>query len=242
MVLFPFLPEGVVMDDRGLRTYEMLMRVRDFGAEQAASFPPASLGAELFAQVSAAATELGNNVAKQVSGSTSAQQGTATKAVARAALRDGLERLRRTARSMAPTMPGLDSKFRIPRNATDQELLGVAEAFLADATPLSGDFRRFAMPADFLAELEEHIAEFRTALSSQQSGRGHQVMATAAIDDTLEGALSAVQQLEAIVGNTFEDDPARLAGWTSARHIARSARKRTTEGTPTTPAPTPAVP
>lgn len=220
------------MDDKDLRSYEMVLRVGGYGAERAASFPPTSLGGELFAKVSAAATELGNHVAQQVSGSTSARQGTATKAVARAALRDALERLRRTARSMSQTMPGIDSKFRIPRNLSDQQLVGTAQAFAADAAPLKADFIRFAMPADFLDDLNDLITEFRSSLTTQQTGKGHQVMATAAIDDTLDEALSAVRQLDAIVRNTFHDDQAELAAWMSARHVERSPRtKKTTPPT-----------
>lgn len=229
------------MDDRELRSYEMLMRVDNFGDENTAFFPPASLGGELFARIKAAVTKMANHVAQQVSGSTSARQGTATKSMAREALREDLERLRRTARAMSKTMPGIDSKFRIPRNATDQELIGTAQASAADALILKNDFIRFAMPADFLDDLNEHIADFQTSLTTQQTGKGNQVMATAAIDDTLEEALDAVRQLDAIVPNTFHNDPARLAAWASARHVERAARKPQTStatpgSTPTPPA------
>lgn len=216
------------MDDKDLRSYEMVLRVRDHGAERAASFPPTSIAGELFAKVSAAATELKDHVAQQVSGSTSARQGTATKAVARAALREALERLRRTARSMSHTMPGIDSKFRIPRTLSDQQLIATAEASVADAAPLKNEFIRFAMPANFLDELNDLVAEFRSALTNQQTGKSHQVMASAAIDDTLDEALSAVRQLDAIVRNTYHDDPAELAAWTSARHVERSPRTKKT--------------
>lgn len=221
------------MEEKEIRRYEMVTRVRDFGAERAASFPAATLGGELFAAVDAAARELAGHVAAQISGGSAAQQGTATKAASRAALREQLEMIRRTARSMSLTAPALDSKFRIPRNSTDQELLGTARAFAADATPLKGDFLRFALPADFLDELNEQIEEFEAATSRQQKGKGHQVSATAAIDETLERALSAVRQLDAIVRNTFRQQPSLLAAWESARHVERTARtKKTTETAP----------
>ncbi|MBC8032492.1 MAG: hypothetical protein H7Z16_20580 [Pyrinomonadaceae bacterium] len=230
------------MDDRELRSYEMLMRVDNFGDENTAFFPPASLGGELFARIKAAVLKLANHVAQQVSGSTSARQGTATKAMAREALRDDLERLRRTARAMSKTMPGIDSKFRIPRKATDQELIGTAQAFATDAIPFKADFIRFAMPADFLDDLNKHISDFQRALASQQTGKGNQVMATAGIDDTLAEALDDVSQVDAIVRNTFHADAARLAAWTSARHVERSPRR--TPSSPATPpgTPTPPVP
>jgi hypothetical protein len=229
------------MDDKELRSYEMLMRVDNFGDENTASFPSASLGRISFGAVKEAVAKLANSVAQQVSGSTSARQGTATKAMAREALRDDLERLRRTARAMAKTIPGIDSKFRIPRKASDQQLIGAAQASATDALPFKDDFIRFAMPADFLDDLNEHIADFQNALSTQQTGRGNQVMATAAIDDTLEEGLNAVRQLDAIVRNTFHGDAARLAAWTSARHVERS--RRPSQPTPTGPStPNPPTP
>lgn len=214
------------MEDKNLRIYEMILRVADFGTEYAAFFPATSFGGQLFAKVRAAATELGNQLSKQVSGSTSAREGTSGKAAAREALLNALQRLRSTARAMSATIPGIESKFRIPRNATDQMLIATAEAFVADATPLKDDFIRFAMPANFLEDLTEHVAEFRNALTRQQTGKGKSVMANAAMDDIRAGALADIRQLDAIVPNTFHDDPARLAAWTTARHVERAPRAK----------------
>jgi hypothetical protein len=223
------------MDDRDLRSYEMILRVRDFGAEQAASFPATTLGGELFAKVSEAAQELEGHIAARASGSSSARQGTASKAAARAALRGLLEMIRDTARSMSQTTPGLDMKFRIPRNMTDQGLLGTAQSFATDAALMKDDFLRFAMHADFLNELDEHINDFKSAMTGQHTVKGQQVSASAAIDDALDRALSAVRQLDAIVRNTFRQDPARLAAWESARHVRRAQHSKETPQPPVTP-------
>jgi uncharacterized protein (DUF2342 family) len=220
------------MEDRDLRNYEMVLRVGDFGTEEAAFFPPTSLGGQLFANVKAGAVEWGHQLAKQVSGSTSARQGTSGKFAAREAVLDALQRIRRTARAMSATVPGIDVKFRIPRNATDQLLLAIAEAFVTDATPLRNDFIRFAMPGNFLEDLSDHIAAFRNALTEQQTGKGKSVMANAAMDDVRASVMADIRQLEAIVPNTFHDDPARLAAWMTARHVERSPRTKKTPSEP----------
>ena len=220
------------MENEDLHRYEMVLRVRDLGAEEAASFPATTLGGELFAIVSAAAEELARHIAAHSSGSSYARQGTASKGAARAALLDLLEMIRDTARSMSQTMTGLDTKFRIPRNMSDQELLGTAKAFATDAAALKADFLRFAAPADFLEDLGEHIEEFERAMTQQHAGRGRQVMATASMDDALERALAAIRQLYAIVRNTFRNDPARLAAWESARHVRRAPRAKQPAQTP----------
>ncbi len=230
------------MEDKELRSYEMLMRVDNFGDENISFFPTASLGAQLFAGIKAAVAKLANHLAQQVSGSTSARQGTATKAVAREGLRNDLERIRRTARAMSRTMPGIDSKFRIARTLTDQDMVGTAQAFAADALPLQNDFIRFAMPTTFIDDLNEHITDFQAALSNQQTGVSTQVMATASIDDELADALDAKRQLDAIVRNTFRDDAARLAGWTSASHVERRTRKPQTSSASPGSTPTPPTP
>jgi hypothetical protein len=229
------------MEDSELRSYEMVLRVRTFLTEEAARFPAGSLGAELSGLVSNAATELGNHVAHQVSGSTSARQGTANKGVARDTLQDSLERIRRTARAMSRTMPGLDSKFRIPRNSTDQGLIGTARAFATDALPSKNDFIRFSMPATFIDDLNDQIEEFETALTMQQSARGTHVTAKAGINESLEDAFNAIRQFDGIMPNIFQDNPARLAAWMSARHVERPPRRSKTStpnepGTPTPPA------
>ena len=56
------------MDDRELRSYEMLMRVDNFGDENAASFPTPTMGSQLFAVVKAAVSKLEDSVAQQVEG------------------------------------------------------------------------------------------------------------------------------------------------------------------------------
>lgn len=212
------------MNDLEVRRYEMFKRVRDFGATHAASFPANTLGGELFATIGAVVTELDGHAAAQSSGGSSARQSTATKAVARAALREDLEAIRRTARSMALDSPGLDNKFRLPRNANDQVLLSTARAFAADAVPLTTEFVRHEMPSDFLADLNADIADFERAVNGQNLGIDTRVTATAAIDAAIERGMQAARRLDAVVRNKFSNDPARRAAWESARHTERLPR------------------
>jgi hypothetical protein len=204
----------------------MVLRVCGFGDETAAQFPSTTLGGELFAAVKLAAGEMDSHVAARISGSSSARQGTASKAAVRASLREALEAIRDTARSMSLTIPGLETKFRIPRNMTDQELLATARAFATDAAALKSDFLRFAMPSDFIEDLDALADDFASAMGAQREGLGRQVMASSAFDDALERSLAATRQLDAVVRNTFRGDPARLAAWESARHVERAPRRK----------------
>jgi hypothetical protein len=213
------------MKDSDRRRYEMFLRVREFGAAHTAQFPPATLGNELLARLNTIVTELDSHTSAQSSGKRAAQQGAGSKASARAELREDLERISRTARAMALTMPGLEDKFRAPRSISDQALLAVARSFAADALPLKPEFTRRGLPANFLDDLEADISDFETSINEKIQGTEKQVTATAAIDDAIERGLNTVRELDAIIRNTFADDAATLAAWLSASRAERAPKR-----------------
>jgi hypothetical protein len=212
------------MKDSETRRLEMFIRVREFGTAQADVFTATTRGGEVIAQVNSAISELEEHGATQSSGTRTAREKTTLKAVARAALREDLEAISRTARALALSTPGLNDKFRIPRNLGDQAWLAAARSFAQDAEPLKAEFIRRGLPANFLEDLDAGITEFEQSISSRAHVTGARVAATAAIDDAIERGMNAVRELEAIVRNTFRDDPATLAQWTSASHTERTSR------------------
>ncbi|MFN2454160.1 MAG: hypothetical protein ABR577_08060 [Pyrinomonadaceae bacterium] len=216
------------MNDQEKRRYEMLTRVRDFGAMHTTDFPASTLGNQLFTTIGTIVTELDAHAANQSSGIRASQQGTTSKAVARDRLRRALEEISRTARSMAFAAPGLDSKFHLPRTRKggDQELLNAARSFAADAAPLKTEFIRHELPATFLADLDADIESFEQSVTFKHQGTDTHVAATAAIDEAIEGGTNAVRQLDAIIRNKFRDDSATLAAWTSASHTERAPRPK----------------
>ena len=125
---------------------------------------------------------------------------------------------------LALDTPGLETKFRMPRNGTDQALITAGRAFAADAVPLAGEFQKHEMPAHFVDELNADIAALEEAISGRARSRDSPVTATASLDATVERGIKAVRRLHAMVRNKFRDDPAALAAWESASHGARRAR------------------
>lgn len=214
------------MKDSDTRRYEAFLRVREFGTAHAAQFPPNSFGAEKFTALGEVIKGLDKHATTQVSGRSTARQGVTGKAAARDELRRDLEAINRTARSMAFDTPGLEDKFRLQREPKDQELLSAARAFAADAQPLSAEFTRRGLPANFLADLASDIESFEQAINRKTSGRAAHVAATAAIDDLIEDGMKHLRQLDTVVRNIFADDPATLAGWTSASHVERTPRTK----------------
>jgi hypothetical protein len=213
------------MNANELNNYERLTRVRDFGAAHATDFPASSLGGQLFAEVNAVVTELTALAANQVAGLNASREGTTGKASARAALRERLAVINRTARAMAVDQPALIEKFRMPVGSGDQSLLNAARAFVSSATPLEAEFVRHELPATFLADLEADIADLEEAISGKHHETEAHVSATAAIDAALERGLNALRKLDALVRNKFYSDPAILAAWESASHPQHHSRK-----------------
>ena len=213
------------MDMTETRRLEMFVRVRDYGTAHVASFPASSFGGEQFASVGAVVDELTQKGATQVSSSGSARQGTGSRAVARAALREDLLNLTRTAAVMALDAHGLENKFRMPRTSGDQALLSTARAFVADAQPFKAQFIQHELSPNFLENLRDDIDALERAINHQNVNREAQISATAGIDSAIERGMNAVQRLDAIVRNKFHDNPAALAAWESARHVERPPRK-----------------
>jgi hypothetical protein len=207
------------MNSLDTRRYEMLVRVREFGAAHVDLFPPSSLGGHAFAAVAAAVADLSDHAASQFSGRGWAREGTTSKAVAREGLRDQLDSIVRTARAIALDTPGLDDKFRPPRSSSDQLLLSAARAFARDATPLAARFAEHDMPETFLADLEESIKEFELAIRDHDAGRDIHVAAGAGIETAMDIGLTAVRRLDAIVPNRLRDDAAKTAVWERARRV-----------------------
>lgn len=170
-------------------------------------------------------TELDGHAAAETSSGGSAQQGTITRAQARANLREDLEAINRTARTM-DNVPGLNEKFRLPRGNNDQQLISSARAFAADALPLKAQFLANELPADFLEDLNADIAAMEEAIGEQSSGLGGRVAASAAIDDAIERGTVVIRKLDTIVRNKYAGNPATIAEWTSASHTERAPRRK----------------
>lgn len=213
------------MNDTENKRYQMFVRVKNFGISVVGDFAPTSVGGRLFALVEAIANEIESHTSSQVSGFGTARQETVSRAQARADLRDTLEGINRTARAMADTVPGLDNKFRLPRNSNDQELLATARSFAMDVVPFSAQFVAHELPDDFIGDLDSDIAALENAIDRQSNAVGDHIAARAALDDAIGRGVDAVRKLGAIVKNKYGERPAVLAEWTSVSHTERSRRR-----------------
>lgn len=221
------------MNDQEKRTLDSFKRVRDFDAAHAGLFAAGSLARELFDIIAGVVDELEGHAAAESTGRSKARQGTAGKASAREAILEGLGILRRTARSMAYTMPGLEEQFPVPHKQDGQELLSTARSALAAALPLKAEFLRREVPEHVFQDLEANIVAYESAFTGQNTGKEESVTASASIDATVGRGLNAVRELDPIVRNKLHDNPALLAAWLSAKRIERATRRNNKQPPPT---------
>lgn len=223
------------MKDTERRTFEMLRRVRGFGAARASSFPATSLGGQKFAALGAAVDEVETHGTTQSSGKGAAQAGTEAKRAARSDLRQKMVAIRETALALEEVIPGVSDNFRVPRGNGDQILISSARAFVAAATPIKNEFIQREMPATFLEDLTAAIELFESAVSERNVNTEKRIAATAAMRVALECGAQLVRELDPVIKNKFRGDSGVLTAWYSASHIERPPKRA---GAPA-PAPTP---
>ena len=212
-----------------VRRYDMLVRVKEFGAAHADLFPADTLGGQSFARLAASVDRLTAGAGSESSGRTEARQGGAAKAQARAALRTALEAIARTARGLAVATPDVAGRFPPPGRSSDHQLVTTARRVAADAASYAAGLVAHGLPSTFVADLGTAIDAFEHARSTRTAATETHVAARASIRAAMDGALAALPQVDAIVENRVAGDPGLLAAWRSARHVA--------ERMPSTPAP-----
>ena len=218
-----------------LRKQQMFTRVRDFGTARRDMFPAASAAGKLFAAVTAAADALEQQLSSNPRGRGAPREGTASKVMARRALRRRLSTIATLARALSLDTPGIADKFKIPLNCGDARLLVVARSFVTNSRPLAKLFIAHDMPSNFLTVLGEETDALAEAVLQDRVGLEKTKTMRGDIGATIDTGQRAVAKLNAIVRSRLQDDRTGLASWDEARRIGRPAR--TTNGGSAAPAP-----
>jgi hypothetical protein len=210
------------MTRKAIPKYQMLLRVRDFGAARRDLFPARSVAGKLFAAVAAAADALQQHDSSELVACGGEQDAAASKVAARAALRRQVRAIARTA-AVAETAglgalgaPG--ATFRASLDCSDERLLLQARTLLQEAKPFAATFVAHELPSNFLGQLQAAIDAFEGAVRARASGRDQRVAARTRFETSMEAALRAVRRLNAIVPNKL-NDPAGIASWSLACRV-----------------------
>jgi hypothetical protein len=151
--------------------------------------------------------------------------GVDTRESLRADLRDFLRYVNRTGRMLDQQYPGIAGIFRLPRGASNAQLLAAATAIEAKATELEPDFVACGLPASFLTELADLIDAFRDATSLKHDGRILRAGSTADLKAKASAGIAVAKELDTCVRNHYRGNAEALAAWAIARHIQRGPRR-----------------
>ena len=211
------------METMQRRTYEMFVRVRDFGDTHTELFAGDAVGRKQLAIIAEAVTELGTHASAKM---TTARDGTTVKEKARDTLVKSLEAVARTARAIALDTPGLEDKFVIG-GRSDQELITAGRTFAQEAEAFAAQFIAHRMPKTFTRDLVTVVDAFEQAIRDRQMKVDQHLAARTRIETTLSTAMAAVHKLDAIVANALHDDSVTMAVWTRDRRVGyvRKSRK-----------------
>lgn len=221
-----------MMNDQDRRRFDAFVRIVQFGAESAADFPAGSVGKTQFDEMAAVVDLLDELAANKTVSVGAARFAFVGKGSARENLRAEMSDIVETARTMVYQFPGIDAKFRMPRNRNDQQMLAAARAFKIEAAPLNADFIAYGLPATFLDELQDGIDGFEASLAPTGAAIDAQVAATAEIGAAIRRGMIARRILDGVVKNKYRNNVGKLAAWLTASHIEKAPQKKV-EPTPT---------
>jgi hypothetical protein len=210
------------MNVHEIRRYQMLRRVRDFGATERERFASIPLAVRTFTLVADAVSAVEHSAWQESHSRRDGRQHTIAKAEARRSLMNQLQVIRRTARALALDAPQLRGTFQMPRAPRDLTLVAVARAIAAHAAPLEREFIAHALPETFIADLNRLIDDFEQAIGRRHLLGGDHTQARVGIELAVARGFLAVRRLDAIVLNRLRGDVRMLAQWRSARFVERS--------------------
>lgn len=210
---------------------DSFVRIDVFGEENKPDFPVVSKGATLFAQMKTIAQILTQKAAAQSSAMGDSRLGFFSKGTARENVRALLTWIANTvADGAAYDVPGLETKFRVPVNRNDNDLLATARSFLTDAAPHEALLIEWGLDEDFLEQLADAIADFEQSLSETGAAVGEQVGSTAEIGEKVREGMIIRRQLDTIVRNKYKNNVGKLAAWESAWNIEHPRDKKDKNG------------
>jgi hypothetical protein len=222
------------MNTQNRSRVDMLIRVRNFGADHDHLFPENSTAHQAFATLTTEVAQIETlAVAEQVAFKSVRS---ARSAAARQQLLDKLVRAANTARVLSRTIPELAPHGELSVVMGDRRLLTFARAFAAAVAPHAAQFAASGLAIDGLGGL---IEAMEAAVNEREKRRDELAQTRGRLDESLKRALAAVETLDMTVGNTLVNDPVTLAAWKRER---RPRWRRPRAAAVARPAVQPAVP
>ena len=228
-----------------LQQFKKLGRMCDFGTATRDRLAPGTPAAESLAALTTTVSDLKAATASQASLKNRLRELRRARLAASAALRDDMESIYYTAQAIARQQPGFDDRFQISLFG-DTRMLTAARSALKDAAPVADVFVKHAMAPDFLDTLKSKIQKLEQARAEYANGKTARTVGQGTLEESLHKGLAAGSGFDAIIRNTFRDEPVTLAAWDDACRGPRPSLKKKPDAAQTAqhnaPQPTPPPP
>jgi hypothetical protein len=163
------------MNSQNNRQYQALVDVRAVCAKRADVFRGNPVAEKMLAQLDAAVKDAAARFAEHQSSVSAHRDATKSRRTDRAALRDSLNGIAKTAPVVA-IETGTPLDFDVPKGCSDLQLTVIAKDFAERAMPLAERFAGHRLPPQVVADLPERIAALERAVAVQREARrGHKV-------------------------------------------------------------------
>lgn len=221
------------MKDKDYSVIEALGRINRFAINHLAAFPAGSQALTDFARASEIVTEL---IPSDSQPGLPASPATAARNHLFDEVWEDLLAIADTARSIARKEPGFAADFRVGED-THREIIATAKTFLAKLKDpaTAAKFIAYAMPADFVTDLENDLAAIDEKKSEQTDDRSGDISDNAHNRNLIKEARTLIKSLNTSVNNRFRRDSIILTEWAAAARIHRSTAASTTNQSPPPP-------
>ena len=215
--------------------FEMLLRLRDFGAAHKDRFPESSAGARAFGDVARAVGEIETHAVNRI---VTGRESARVRADRRTFIVERLRTIAHTSKGIR-TASGARLRLRMPDSRSDTAILNAARAFLREAAPYQEQLVSLGLPPTYFAELGEAADGFAAALTERRTGRSGEAGAKGGINAAFLLGADAARTLDIVVPNVLGGDPVAMAAWQRDRRVVgrngKDAPATDTEPAPVTP-------
>ena len=208
---------------------EAFIRVREFNDRNKDDYKSFPAAIAKFAIIEEIIPVINNYLAAKTFGAQG--QAVEKKAVIAAAARRKMKALAKTARALNLDDPGFRRLFTVPNTRSYPKTFAAAREFVDEAMKHKEAMLELAMRPTLIEDLAADIAAFDLANDDKANAQSETVGATAGVDARIERGMDALEFLDAMMKNFYEDDAVKLAEWLQARHIKRDPQK-SGDGTP----------
>ena len=217
-----------------LKQFKKLGQMCDFGTANRDRLAPGTPAAESLAALTTTVSDLKTATATQASLKNRLRELLRAKIDASRALREDMESIYYTAQAIARQQPGFDDKFHMSFFG-DTKMLTAGRSALKDAAPVADVFVKHALPPDFLNTLKNKIQKLEQARAEYANGKTACTLGQGTLEESLAKGLAAGSAFDAIIRNTFRDDPVTLAALDDACRVPRPSDKKKQDATQTAP-------